>query len=157
VKISRLLSQKDKRAAAALLAASAPWITLGIGRKHCLSSLNAPFRETFCLKQRGAIAGLVTITMYGTFKGYIQTLFVAREFRGQGIGEELLAFAEKRIFRATPNVLLCVSSFNKGAQRFYRRLGYKKTGVLKDFVVKGSDEILMRKTTGPLLGAKRKP
>ena len=156
MKISRLLSQKDKRAAAVLMAASDPWASLGLGPEDCLKTLSAPFRETFIIKESGGLAGLVAITMYGTFKGYIQALFVAEGFRGRGIGEKLLAFAEKKIFRDSPNVFLCVSSFNKGAQRFYRRLGYKKTGALKDFVVKGSDEILMRKTTGPLLGAKRK-
>jgi ribosomal protein S18 acetylase RimI-like enzyme len=45
---------------------------------------------------------------------------------------------------------MCVSSFNKKAQQLYRRLGYKKIGVLKNFIVPGHDEILLRKTLGPL-------
>ena len=95
--------------------------------------------------------GLVVITMYGTFKGYIQALCVAPEARGQGLGEKLMRYAERRIRRESPNVFLCVSSFNKGAIRFYRRLGYRKAGLLKDFLVKGSDELLLRRTWGPLL------
>lgn len=133
------------------MAASDPWLELGLSRAHCLKALNVPFRETYITKARGQVAGLVTITMYGTFKGYIQTLFVAEGFRGEGLGERLMAFAEKKIFARSPNVFLCVSSFNKGARRFYLRLGYKKTGLLKDFLKKGSDEVLMRKTAGPLL------
>ena len=154
MKISRLVSINDKRAAAELMAASDPWRKLGLSREHCLKTLGVPFRETYMLKAGGLIAGLVTITMYGTFKGYIQSLFVAEGFRGEGLGEELMAFAEKKVFTRSPNIFLCVSSFNKGALRFYRRRGYKKAGLLKDFVRKGSDELLMRKTTGPLLPGK---
>ena len=154
MKISRLVSINDKRAAAELMAASDPWRKLGLSQAHCLKTLGIPFRETYMLKAAGRIAGLVTITMYGTFKGYIQSLFVAEGFRGEGLGEELMAFAEKKVFSRSPNIFLCVSSFNKGALRFYRRRGYKKAGLLKDFVRKGSDELLMRKTTGPLLPGK---
>lgn len=151
MKISSLVSPGDKRAAAELMAASDPWRELGLTRAHCLKTLCVPFRDTYMIRTGGRIAGLVTITMYGTFKGYIQSLFVAEGFRGQGLGEELMAFAEKKIFARSPNVFLCVSSFNKGAIRFYRRLGYRKAGLLKDFVKRGSDELLMRKTIGPLL------
>ena len=151
MKISRLVSINDKRAAAALMSASDPWRKLGLTRAHCLKTLDVPFRETYQIRAGGRIAGLVTITMYGTFKGYIQSLFVAEGFRGEGLGEKLMAFAEKKVFARSPNVFLCVSSFNKGAIRFYRRLGYKKAGLLKYFVSKGSYELLMRKTTGPLL------
>ncbi|MCM2266585.1 MAG: GNAT family N-acetyltransferase [Elusimicrobiales bacterium] len=150
MKVTRLASGKDKKAAAALMAASDPWRALGLGPAHCLATFSVPFRETYMIKEGGALAGLVTITMYGTFRGYIQSLFTAPGFRGRGLGEALMRFAEKKIFARSPNVFLCVSSFNKGALRFYRRLGYKKAGVLKDFFRKGSDEILMRKTLGPL-------
>jgi ribosomal protein S18 acetylase RimI-like enzyme len=51
---------------------------------------------------------------------------------------------------------MCVSSFNKKAQKLYRRLGYEKVGVLKNFIVNGHDEILLRKTMGPLANFKFK-
>ena len=142
------------RAAAQLMAASDPWHKLGLTSKHCLKSFKVPYRETWLAVSGPAIAGLVTITMYGTFRGYIQSLFVAPGFRGTGAGAELLTRAEKIIFKKAPNVFLCVSSFNKGAQRFYRRMGYARVGALKDMVVKGQDEILMRKTIAPSLGFK---
>jgi ribosomal protein S18 acetylase RimI-like enzyme len=88
--------------------------------------------------------------MEGTFTGYIQTVAVGADWRGRGLGSRLIAFAEKRIFAEKPNVFMCVSSFNKKAQRLYRRLGYEKIGVLKNFIVSGHDEILLRKTIGPL-------
>ena len=60
--------------------------------------------------------------------------------------------AEEIIFSYSPNVFLCVSSFNKKAKRFYERLGYKRVGILKDFLIKGADEYLLRKTKGPRIG-----
>lgn len=144
------------RAAARLMAASDPWRKLGLTSKHCLKAFKVPCRETLLAAAGPEIAGLVTITMYGTFRGYIQSLFVAPGFRGTGAGAELLRRAEKKIFKKSPNVFLCVSSFNKGAQRFYRRMGYTSVGVLTNFVRRGQDEILMRKTIAPSLGFKGK-
>ena len=67
-----------------------------------------------------------------------------------------MAFAEKRIFSETPNVFVCVSSFNKGAQRFYERLGYEVIGELRDYIISGHSEILLRKTIAPLTDFKKK-
>jgi hypothetical protein len=62
----------------------------------------------------------------------------------------LLAFAEDRILRDSPNVFICVSSFNSRARALYERLGYVTVGELRDFFVRGYDEQLLRKTIGPL-------
>jgi len=43
----------------------------------------------------------------------------------------------------------CVSDFNTGALRPYRRLGYELVGPLTDFLVTGSAERLLRKSRGP--------
>lgn len=150
MRITRLSSERDRRAAAALMAASDPWLALGLRPEHCLKTFGVPYRETYAAREGGEIAGFVVIAMYGTFRGYIQVLFVAPGLRGRGLGEELMAFAEAKIFARSPNVFLCVSSFNKGAIKFYRRLGYRKIGLIKDLFIKGSDELLLRKTEGPL-------
>jgi ribosomal protein S18 acetylase RimI-like enzyme len=67
-----------------------------------------------------------------------------------------MAFAEKRILNVTPNVFICVSSFNPNAKRLYERLGYQVVGELKDYLVSGHSEILLRKTIAPLTEFKRK-
>lgn len=154
LKISRTASVKDLRAAARRMAASDPWLKLGLDARRCFKSLAAPYRETYSASSGGVHAGHVTINMNGLLRGYIQVLFVAEGRRGRGVGEGLMRFAEKKIFRDSPNVFLCVSSFNKGAIRFYRGLGYRKAGLLENFLAKGHDEILMRKTRGPLLSYK---
>jgi ribosomal protein S18 acetylase RimI-like enzyme len=87
--------------------------------------------------------------MSGTLVGFIQTICVAPAFRGRGLGTEIIDFAERRIFRASPNVFLCVSSFNTEARRLYERLGYLCVGELTDFLVRGHSEVLLRKSRGP--------
>jgi len=149
--IRLLRSAKKLRAAALRMSACDPWLKLGLDARQCFRGLTAPGRRTYEASAGGRPAGHVTINMAGTLRGYIQVLFVAGDFRGRGVGELLLRFAEKKIFSASPNVFLCVSSFNKGAARFYRRQGYDRAGLFRDFLVKGHDEILLRKTRGPLL------
>ena len=77
---------------------------------------------------------------------------VAPEYRTSGIGRLLMAHAETRIFRDTPNVFLMVSDFNAAARRFYERLGYRAIGEIPEYLVAGRSEILMRKTRGPIRG-----
>ena len=88
--------------------------------------------------------------MNGAFRGYIQSFDIMPGWRGNGVGTQLLNFAEEYIFDKTPNVFLCVSSFNKDAKRFYANHGYETVGELKNYVLEGYSEILMRKTTAPL-------
>ncbi len=48
------------------------------------------------------------------------------------------------------NLFVCVSDFNDGARRFYARQGYAHVGTLPDLIVRGSAELLLRKTAGPI-------
>jgi ribosomal-protein-alanine N-acetyltransferase len=101
------------------------------------------------------VVGFSILSMTGAFRGYVQTLAVRADWRSRGLGSELLRAAEERIFAVTPNVFICVSSFNPRARALYERLGYEYAGVLRNFVVQGHDEILLRKTRGPLTGTPR--
>jgi ribosomal protein S18 acetylase RimI-like enzyme len=64
-------------------------------------------------------------------------------------------YVEERILSETPNVFLSVSSFNKRAQKLYERRGYEVVGELKNYIVPGHSEILLRKTIAPLTEFKR--
>jgi ribosomal protein S18 acetylase RimI-like enzyme len=88
--------------------------------------------------------------MHGPFAGYIQLLCVRAAAQRHGLGQALVGWAEERIHRVSPNVFICVSSFNTRARTLYERLGYEYVGTLKNFVVAGYDEILLRKSIGPL-------
>lgn len=135
------------------MASSEPWITLRRTYATATKSLNNPKKEYYLITHRGERAGFLILDLNGPLGGYIQTIGVAPEYRGRGLGSAALRWAERRIFKKHRNVLLCVSSFNRRAQRLYKRLGYETVGRLRDFVVAGHDEILLRKTLGPLVAA----
>ena len=137
---------------ARLMASSEPWITLGRTYESSLRMLNDSSREVCVALINGDIVGFVVIIMQGALVGYIQTVGIAPEWRNKGIGSKMLNFAENRIFSESPNVFMCVSSFNDKAQRLYRRLGYEVVGELKDYIVAGYSEILLRKTIAPIVG-----
>lgn len=148
-------SEAQERECAALMAASDPWRTLGQDYESLLRTVRLPGRERYVAHVDGRFVGFLLLNLQGTFAGYIQTVGLAPEFRGQGHGEKLIAFAEQRILRDHQNVFLCVSSFNQVARRLYARLGYHEVGELTDFLVQGHSEFLLRKTIGPLSDRKR--
>ena len=117
-----------------------------------MARLTDPGREIYVAVDKAILGFIILNTRMGPFSGYIQTICVAPEARGSGVGSQLVAFAEERIFRDGPNVFLCVSSFNPRARALYERLGYETIGELRDFLIDGASEILMRKTRGPLRG-----
>ncbi len=153
--ISPLEGEAQERDCAALMAASDPWRTLGREFDALLHTVRLQGRERYVAHVQGRFAGFLLLNLQGAFAGYIQTIGLSPEFRGQGYGAQLIAFAEQRILRDHQNVFLCVSAFNQGARRFYASLGYQQVGELTDFVVAGHSEFLLRKTIGPLSERKR--
>ena len=134
------------------MAASEPWVTLRRSYAASLAIIRDPSREVYVAMDDGALAGFLVLCLVGPFTGYIQTVAVAPEQRGKGLGARLIAFAEARIAEVSPNVFLCVSSFNPRARALYERLGYEYIGELRDYLVRGHSELLYRKTRGPWAG-----
>ena len=66
--------------------------------------------------------------------------------QGQGHGQALLQWFEAQARSAgARNLWICVSAFNTGAQRLYRRFGFEAVTILDDLIKPGVDEVLMRK------------
>lgn len=152
--IEQTTAPRDFAICAEIMSQSDPWITLGMGIEDCSKAFEGDHREVFVLRARDMIAGFFIIQPKGSFKGYIQTIAVAEEYRGKGYGTRILQFCEERILKYSPNIFICVSSFNLGALNLYTRFGFEKVGELKDFIRKGFTEILLRKTAGPVLDYK---
>jgi ribosomal-protein-alanine N-acetyltransferase len=150
--ISPLRAEDDARACARLMTASEPWVTLGRTYGASLGIIQDPSREVYVARDGTGLAGFLILCMTGAFVGYIQTICIDPARRGQGLGSRLVEFAEQRILQVSPNVFMCVSSFNLDARRLYERLGYKVVGELTDYLVRGHSEFLLRKTLGPLTG-----
>ncbi len=150
VQIGLLETPAEAEICARMMAESEPWRTLRRNQGQCRARLRDDTKERFVARRGEAVAGFLILDMKGAFPGYIQTVCVAPERRGAGIGSALVRHAEERVFRESRNVFLCVSSFNPNARRLYERLGYEGIGELRDYLVRGHSELLMRKTTGPL-------
>lgn len=155
LEVRQLSTAEEAEQCAELMAHSEPWITLRRTFNDSLKILSDPSREVYVAARDGELVGFIIVNMTGAFVGYVQTVCVAPGWRNKGMGSVLLKFAEETIFSEAPNVFMCVSSFNKQAQRLYERLGYQMIGELKDYIVSGHSEILLRKTIAPLTEFKK--
>lgn len=137
---------------ARMMEATDPWTTLGMNFEQCRLAFDGPCKEIYVAEFENKLAGFVVLQVCGSFKGYIQTICVDESCRGRGIGRQILQFCERRILAISPNVFICVSSFNKGAIKLYFEMGFKLVGELTDFLKEGFTEFLLRKSAGPILG-----
>jgi ribosomal-protein-alanine N-acetyltransferase len=149
IEVRPLGDAAEAEACARMMATSEPWLTLGRSFEDSLEIVRNPAKEVWVAGDADGPRAFLILDMRGAFTGYVQTICVRADARGQGLGTRLLAWAEERIFRESPNVFLCVSSFNEGARRLYERLGYAVVGTLDDYIVRGHGEVLLRKTRGP--------
>ncbi len=150
LEIHRLASDDEAHLCAQLMSTSEPWITLRRGYAASLAMVQDPAREIYVAYEGDSFLGFLILTMNGAFVGYIQTICVVPERRGGGLGARMIAFAEERILQESPNVFLCVSSFNHRARALYERLGYTLVGELKDYLISGASEYLFRKSIAPI-------
>jgi ribosomal-protein-alanine N-acetyltransferase len=137
---------------ALMMSETDPWISLEMNYDQCLKAFDGTCKEIYIAEYQKGIAGFVILQICGTFSGYIQTICVSETYREKGIGRKLLQFCEERILKFSPNVFICVSSFNKRAAKLYYDFGFKLVGELDNFVKEGFSELLLRKTVGPRVG-----
>lgn len=149
--IRLLESDAEASQCATMMSSTDPWLKLGRTFDDCLAAIRNRDREVWVAHQDDRPAGFVILNMQGAFVGYIQSICVAAAFRGRGVGTELIDFVEKRVFRESPNVFLCVSSFNPRARKLYESLGYQLVGEMPDYLVRGHSELMMRKSIAPIL------
>ncbi len=149
--IRRFITVNERDAAAWLMMSTDPWKTFGRTYENCLDAVTNPQKEAYGAFAGDEFLGLLVVDLTGPLKGYIQAVCVKESARGQGVGSRLVKFAEERIFSVSPNCFLCYSDFNEAVREVYAHLGYEEVGVLKDYMISGHDEILMRKTLGPVM------
>ena len=144
----------DVPALAAMLGNMEPWRSYGVDPARWDGLLRSipPEELAYVAEEEGALAGYVQFRLGGTFglSGYVRTLAVSPARSGKGVGRKLLAHAEGMILEHGPNVFLLCSTRNENAQRFYEALGYAACGRLPAYVLATEDEIIYRKTTGPI-------
>jgi ribosomal protein S18 acetylase RimI-like enzyme len=150
--VRALETDEEARACARIMATSEPWLTLGRSYEESLDIVCDASREVYVavVADTPEVIGFLILDMRGTFVGYIRSVAVRDDWRGRGVGTRLIAFAETRILRDHPNVFMLVSSFNPRAKALYLKLGYEVVGELRDYIVRGHSEFLLRKSIAPL-------
>jgi ribosomal protein S18 acetylase RimI-like enzyme len=76
-------------------------------------------------------------------EAWIATIGVLPEYRGQGIGAQLLEACEKLL--PTPSIKLCVRATNEPAIRLYRKFAYNIKGTWQHYYQDGEDALVMEK------------
>ena len=129
------------------MARSEPWITLGITIEKCTTVCSDPALQLYIALRGEQPSGFILLHPHGLAGSpYIKSVCVAEDARSQGTGASLILFAEKLFREESKHIFLCVSSFNKQAQKFYQRLGYHQVGEFKDYIMAGESELLLHKS-----------
>jgi [ribosomal protein S18]-alanine N-acetyltransferase len=131
---------------ARLMAASEPWLTLGRDFEDCVTRCSHPEYLLYVAHEGAEACGFVLMHPRGVAGSpYVASVAVAAEFRGRGVGTRLMEFAEAHFRGGARHIFLCVSSFNGRARALYERMGYEAVGDLRDYVIEGASETLMKK------------
>ena len=135
-----------------LMAGNEPWATLGYTASDFLNiSRGSQAHENIKAELNGETIGLSCFKL-GFMRGAFMSLIVVRrDHRASGVGTLLMDFVEASIFARTQNVFSSFASFNRDAQRFFRRRGYTRVGRIKQLLVPEHDEILIRKCRADLV------
>jgi len=132
-----------------LVLASEPWVTLGYGTGEADGIARSSVSDNVLVALAGTDVVGFALSTPGVLLGeYLKLLVVEPAYRKRGVGRRLMEELERRAFLNAPNVYLCVSDFNRDARAFYARLGYEEVGLLRDLLLAGKGEVLMRKSVG---------
>lgn len=135
----------------AMVLGSDPWRTLGFAKSD-VRKIAKSMRTKFVLGafDKKRLVGFATLSFGFLGGAYLNLLVIDPEYRGAKLGTKLMQASEKIVFKKYKNFYLCASSFNKNAQRFYKRLGFTRIGKIDSFFLKEYGEFLYRKSTGPI-------
>jgi ribosomal protein S18 acetylase RimI-like enzyme len=124
-RIIQTTDPKNIETCAGMMQASDPWITYQMDFSQCLKAFDGPSKEIYVLEDKDGVQGFAILQISGTFKGYIQTICVSEIRRGRGLGKKMLQFCEDRILKISPNIFICVSSFNDRSIKLYHKFDFK--------------------------------
>jgi ribosomal protein S18 acetylase RimI-like enzyme len=147
----RPFEARDIPACAQIMATNPLWQRYQVTLDSATQRLNAGLQSAATIlvaENEGQVSGFLWYLEKGAFNrsGYIMLIGVALDSQHLGIGAALMDETERILFCQGRDVILLVSDFNSGAQRFYQRRGYLQIGALPDYVLPGVTELIFRKT-----------
>ena len=143
------VNSSDFESSARLFTSLEPWISYGRDYEYNLHSVQDPLKELYVARLNGVFCGAVLLITKGAIVAYLQRIAVDTAYQGMGIGKKILEETEERVFRDFPNLFLTVAEFRTEAYTFYKGMGYDEIGIIKEYILPGVDEVMMRKTVGP--------
>lgn len=152
--VVRFMTAEDRATVIELLADSDPWKRLGY-QANDWDNYFTPLpqgRDSYVVDVNGRVAGIAVVRQKFLLGDYLELLGVADWAKGKGLGRLLLTHVEAAVFSRAKNLFACVSDFNDQARHFYKKQGYREIGPMPNFLIPGSGEILLRKTSGPARG-----
>lgn len=140
----RPLESTDAETLAKACAEIDPWKSLGYGAATLAGYLRRddPALSRFVI---GGDDGLLALRRPWLRGSFIEMLAILPGCQGRGLGRAAVQWAAKQ--EASGNLWATVSAFNSPARQFYQRLGFAEISVLRDLIVHGQDEILLRLRT----------
>lgn len=145
--LSTLLTNEQALAVAEMLSVSEPWISLKFSATSLASYLTRDDTSLrrYVISVEANLVGVICVR-YPWLRGpYIELLGLFPNYRGKGIGKQVLAWAETEARCEAKNLWVVTSSFNHQALDFYQRLGFYPIGPIPGLVTPEYDEILLRK------------
>lgn len=145
--LSASLTNEQAQAVAQMLSVSEPWVTLRFSAASLANYLtrdDASLRR-YAVSVDGDLAGVICVRNPWLRGPYIELLGFSPEYRGRGIGKQVLAWVEAEARYESKNLWVAASSFNQQALDFYQRLGFYPIGPIQGLVTPEQDEILLRK------------
>ena len=142
----------------AIVSTSDPWKRLKESVDFPAALRDKSTRSLVCLA--GAeVAGFILFLPSPVFArgGYLRAIAVALSFRGQGVGSLLLARAETITAQHASHFFLCVSSFNRRGQAFYKSCGFRKVGSLPGLITPDASELIYWKPLKTIRSRRPKP
>lgn len=145
-------TRDDLAQLAAIISSSEAWTCYGIDFDLALKLFDQMTDNIYVAETNQQLVGFVTLRIdgVGNIGAYIRMLAVAQNYRGLGIGGQLIDYVGRIAARNIPNLFLICSVENVRAQSFYERNGFNPIGIMKDLAVANHDEIFYRKCLGTL-------
>jgi diamine N-acetyltransferase len=149
-RLSTPFTDAQALAVAEMLSNSEPWLSLNFS---AASLANYLMRDDAALCRyvvtvEGNLAGVICVRHPWLRGPYIELLGVFPDYRGKGLGKQVLAWVETEARRESRNLWVLTSSFNHQALSFYQSLGFYPIGPIQGLVSPEYDEILLRKNLG---------
>mgnify|MGYP001637802563 CR=1 FL=1 len=104
------------------------------------------------IRSGGELIGLLWFQMQGAFYmfPYLHMIFIKEQFQGKGLGGQILRYFEDYVLNGEQKklknkIFLLVGDWNKGAMKFYEKMGYVMIGTIPELFRKKTDEHLLMK------------